>query len=135
MVDSSYQFNNLAKVLDPRIQLPCRLTLKKVLLPDLYEEAKRNLQSEIDSVNHVHLTADGWTSITGVCLLFKVFSAFYCFHRLSELFRNYIAKILLLMGRVGVAWIINIIVFNLHTLHTLFSYFFIIGNAAYLKYR
>jgi hypothetical protein len=132
LVDS-YHFINLAKVLDPRIQLPCRSTLKKVLLPDLYKEAKRNLQSEIDSFNHVHFTADGWTSITGVCLLFKVFSAFYCFHRLSELFRNYIAKILLLMGRV--AWTITIIVFNLHTLHTLFSYFFIIGNAAYLKYR
>lgn len=64
MVDNSH-FINLVKVLDPRIELPCRSTLTKVLLTDMYEEAKRNLQSEIDSVHHVALTTDGWTSITG----------------------------------------------------------------------
>jgi hypothetical protein len=64
LVDSCH-FTTLVKALDPRIELPYRSTLTTVLLPNLYEEAKRNLQSEIDSVDHVALTADGWTSITG----------------------------------------------------------------------
>jgi hypothetical protein len=64
LVDSCH-FTTLVKALDPRIELPCRSTLTTVLLPNLYEEAKRKLQSEIDSVDHVALTADGWTSITG----------------------------------------------------------------------
>ena len=55
-------FKTLVKCLDPRIVLPCRATLTRSLLPQLYEEAKGKLLEELAQCNHVALTSDGWTS-------------------------------------------------------------------------
>jgi hypothetical protein len=57
-------FRTFIKVIDPRITLPCRSTLTKTILPELYGEAKNKLQVELSQTNYIALTADCWTSRT-----------------------------------------------------------------------
>ena len=57
-------FRTFIKVIDPRITLPCRSTLTKTILPELYGEAKNKLLLELSQTNNIALTADCLTSRT-----------------------------------------------------------------------
>jgi hypothetical protein len=57
-------FRTFIKVIDPRITLPCRSTLTKTILTELYGEAKNKLLVELSQTNNIALTADCWTSRT-----------------------------------------------------------------------
>jgi len=57
-------FRAFIKTIDPRITLPCRSTLTKTILPEIYAEAKARLIVELAQTSSVALTADCWTSST-----------------------------------------------------------------------
>lgn len=57
-------FRTFIKTIDPRITLPCRSTLTKTILPELYGEAKNKLLVELSQADGIALTTDCWTSST-----------------------------------------------------------------------
>ena len=59
-------FRTFIKVIDPRITLPCRSTISKTILPELYVKSKTNFSWNYlrAHTNNIALTADCWTSRT-----------------------------------------------------------------------
>ena len=56
-------FKEFVQELDPRYVLPTRKTISEKLLPSAYEQAMNDLQGELDKVQDISLTTDGWTSL------------------------------------------------------------------------
>jgi hypothetical protein len=65
LVDDEH-FRAFFKAIDPRITLPCRSTLTKTILPDLYAEAKAKMLVELSQTDNIALTTDCWTSLSMV---------------------------------------------------------------------
>ncbi|XP_032785668.1 uncharacterized protein LOC116923317 [Daphnia magna] len=63
MVEDEH-FHAFVKAVDPRIALPCRKTLTRSLLPEMYAEAKAKLVTELSLANHISFIADCWTWLT-----------------------------------------------------------------------
>ncbi|XP_044317154.1 E3 SUMO-protein ligase ZBED1-like [Drosophila rhopaloa] len=55
-------FSALLKKMDPRYKLPSRTYLRDVCLPREYEKCKETLRGILNSVDHLALTTDLWTS-------------------------------------------------------------------------
>ena len=61
-VVESPAFCRLIKTLEPRYVMPSRPYFSETLIPQLYEEVKAKVLSEISAATAVSLTTDGWTS-------------------------------------------------------------------------
>ena len=61
IVDSK-QFRKFVQVLHPRYEIPSKRYFTEKVIPDLYEEAKANVISELSGAASVALTTDSWTS-------------------------------------------------------------------------
>ena len=59
-------FRDFFKAIDLGITLPCRSTLTKTILPEIYAETKAKLIAELSHAKHISLTADFWTSLLDV---------------------------------------------------------------------
>ncbi|XP_017488174.1 PREDICTED: zinc finger BED domain-containing protein 1-like, partial [Rhagoletis zephyria] len=55
-------FRNFVRVLDTRYELPCKTTLKNKLLKSQYDEIKIQIKNELESVAHIAITCDMWSS-------------------------------------------------------------------------
>ncbi|CAH1104318.1 unnamed protein product [Psylliodes chrysocephalus] len=54
-------FKMFCNKIDPRYKLPACTTLKRNMVPELYDSLKLKLQKIIDEVSYVALTTDAWT--------------------------------------------------------------------------
>ncbi|KAG8180996.1 hypothetical protein JTE90_024744 [Oedothorax gibbosus] len=59
----SKEFVKLVHMLMPGYQLPSRKTISNGLLTAVYNDKMESCKKQLDAVNHVSLTTDGWTSI------------------------------------------------------------------------
>ncbi|XP_040071607.1 E3 SUMO-protein ligase ZBED1-like [Ixodes scapularis] len=57
-------FQGLCHALDPRYKLPSRTQISRVLLLNLYDEAKTRLRDMLTEARECAITADMWTSCT-----------------------------------------------------------------------
>ena len=55
-------FKKLVSVLEPRYNMPSRVHFSKTVVPNLYDEVKSEVQSDLRWASHVALTSNGWTS-------------------------------------------------------------------------
>ena len=55
-------FRELIRELDPKYVLPSTQTIRKKLLPRMYNDAMKKLSDELNSAKYASLTTDGWTS-------------------------------------------------------------------------
>lgn len=58
-------FRNMIKTLDPRYTIPSRNIFRNTHIPQLYNEVKENLLTELKKVRHFGATMDAWTSLVG----------------------------------------------------------------------
>ena len=57
-------FRKYSEALDPRYTLPTTKTLRKKLIPRMFNKTMIDLIEELQSIKHICLTTDGWTSST-----------------------------------------------------------------------
>lgn len=76
-------FKDLLHTLDPRFNIPCRTTLSRNHLKELYAKEVDALKTDLATADYVALTTDGWTSrqtvsyLTVTCHYIKVNMTFF----------------------------------------------------------
>lgn len=62
-------FNEFVKLLAPNYDLPSRKTVTEKLLPNEHQRVHKSLEEMIDSVSHLSITSDLWTSDSSKCYI------------------------------------------------------------------
>ncbi|XP_067650354.1 E3 SUMO-protein ligase ZBED1-like [Haliotis asinina] len=55
-------FKNFVHCLEPKYSVPSRPTLSEKVMPNLYEEVRQSVQSQLHEAQTIAMTSDGWTS-------------------------------------------------------------------------
>nr|XP_017109319.2 zinc finger BED domain-containing protein 4-like [Drosophila bipectinata] len=55
-------FRNLMQHMDPKYKIPSRTFFREVMLPKIYKDLRKDLECELEGVQYVAITTDGWTS-------------------------------------------------------------------------
>nr|XP_043069341.1 E3 SUMO-protein ligase ZBED1-like [Drosophila bipectinata] len=55
-------FRNLMQQMDPKYKMPSRTFFREVMLPKIYKDLRKDLECELEGVQYVAITTDGWTS-------------------------------------------------------------------------
>nr|XP_017093875.2 E3 SUMO-protein ligase ZBED1-like [Drosophila bipectinata] len=55
-------FRNLMQHMDPKYKMPSRTFFREVMLPKIYKDLRKDLECELEGVQYVAITTDGWTS-------------------------------------------------------------------------